>query len=452
MDLFAREGFGIPLNFFIFYFLSFPPANLTQSLFFPAMGAAVPGFSRKSQHLSLTFFVFRGIIESNSPVRQEKLLFFCYQAICCPAGGQKTAGAAVSCSMAGAWEHQALHIPDCAERKDDLMPKPAPTLQDVVALARLILHKHYCENDVEPIIALMDEDIVWVGAAEDEYAHGREQVAARFRQFTGQVPPCTLSDEDFQAWMAAPGVYLAAGRVWIATDAATGISLRVHQRVTLLFRWDGEQLRCFHIHISNPYEEMKEGDVGFPLQMARQSCLYLQEQIDLQKEKIARQTALLERLSYHDGLTGVFNRNKYNQLLEQQWDQSLASLGVACFDLNGLKRTNDALGHSAGDVLIQQMASQLEDHFPGQVYRIGGDEFLVLDSSRDRPSFQAAVREVQGRLEGSGVSCSVGTSWRSAPCSLPAQAEEADNRMYWAKRRYYDNLAGSAYRHHPHED
>lgn len=246
--------------------------------------------------------------------------------------------------------------------------------------------------------------------------------------------------------------HLPAGRVWIATDASTGISLRVHQRVTLLFRWDGAQLRCFHIHISNPYEEMQEGDVGFPLQMARQSCLYLEEQIALQKEKIARQTAQLERLSYHDGLTGAFNRNKYNQLLEQHWDQSLSSLGVGCFDLNGLKQTNDALGHSAGDVLIQQMAARLEAQFPGQVYRIGGDEFLVLDSLRGRQAFQAAVREVQGQLEGSGVSCSVGTSWRSAPCSLPAQADEADSRMYWAKRRYYDNLAGSAYRHHPHED
>ena len=179
--------------------------------------------------------------------------------------------------------------------------------------------------------------------------------------------------------------------MWIATDASTGISLRVHQRVTLLFRWDGAQLRCFHIHISNPYEEMQEGDVGFPLQMARQSCLYLEEQIALQKEKIARQTAQLERLSYHDGLTGAFNRNKYNQLLEQHWDQSLSSLGVGCFDLNGLKQTNDALGHSAGDVLIQQMAARLEAQFPGQVYRIGRDEFLVLDSLRDRQAFQAAV-------------------------------------------------------------
>ena len=162
------------------------------------------------------------------------------------------------------------------------MPKPQPTLQDVLTLAHLILHKHYCENDVESIIALLDPDVVWMGAAEDEYAQGREAVAARFRQFAGLVPPCTLSEEEFQALMPAPGVYLAAGRVWIATDASTGISLRVHQRVTLLFRWDGAQLRCFHIHISTPYEEMQEGDVGFPLRMARQSCLYLEEQIALQ--------------------------------------------------------------------------------------------------------------------------------------------------------------------------
>lgn len=332
------------------------------------------------------------------------------------------------------------------------MTKPYPTPQDVIDTARFILRKHYCENDVEPIIDLMDEDIVWMGAAEDAFSQGREKVAQLFRQFTGPVPPCTLSGEELQAWAVAPGVYLVAGRVWIATDAATGISLRAHQRLTLLFRWDGQKLHCFHIHISNPYEEMKEGDVGFPLQMARQSCLYLQEQIEAQKQQIAQQTALLERLSFEDSLTGTFNRNKYNQLLERGWDHHLAQLGVACFDLNGLKRTNDLMGHSAGDALIQQMALLLTQRFPGQVYRVGGDEFIVVDDTMDRPAFQKAVQEIQARLGQSGISCSVGTSWRSAPCSLSAQAEEADNRMYWDKRRYYDEQAGSAYRPHHHED
>lgn len=327
-----------------------------------------------------------------------------------------------------------------------------PTPQDLIDTVRFMLRKHYCENDVEPIIDLMDEDIVWFGVAEDECSHGRDQVAGLFRQFPCQVPPCTLSEEEFQVRPVAPDVYLVTGRVWIATDAATGISLRAHQRFTLLFRWDGAQLHCLHIHISNPYEEMQEGDVGFPFQMARQSYLYLQEQIEAQKQQIAQQTALLERLSYQDGLTGAYNRNKYNQLLEQGWDRHLAQLGVACFDLNGLKRTNDLMGHSAGDTLIQQMVSQLSEQFPGQVYRVGGDEFMVVNDTMDRPAFQAAVRSVRDKLDQSGISCSVGTSWRAAPCSLSAQAEEADNRMYWDKRRYYDEQAGSAYRPHHHED
>ena len=85
------------------------------------------------------------------------------------------------------------------------MTKPYPTPQDVIDTARFILRKHYCENDVEPIIDLMDEDIVWMGAAEDGFSQGREKVAQLFRQFTGPVPPCPLSGEELQAWAVAPG-------------------------------------------------------------------------------------------------------------------------------------------------------------------------------------------------------------------------------------------------------
>ena len=159
------------------------------------------------------------------------------------------------------------------------------------------------------------------------FSQGREKVAQLFRQFTGPVPPCPCPVRNCRPGPWRRGCTWSAGRVWIATDAATGISLRAHQRLTLLFRWDGQKLHCFHIHISNPYEEMKEGGRGLPTPDGPAVLLYLQEQIEAQKQQIAQQTALLERLSFEDSLTGTFNRNKYNQLLERGWDHHLASWG-----------------------------------------------------------------------------------------------------------------------------
>ena len=107
--------------------------------------------------------------------------------------------------------------------------------QELIELTRFMVRKPYCENDIEPVIALMDDEIVWFGAAEQEYATGIETVGGIFRQFFGQVPKCIISDEQYHVLELAPGTFLCSGRMWIATDSSTQISLKVHQRITTIF-------------------------------------------------------------------------------------------------------------------------------------------------------------------------------------------------------------------------
>lgn len=175
------------------------------------------------------------------------------------------------------------------------LPGTHPIEEKVIALTSFITHKYYCENDVESIISLLDRDVVWLGTAEHEYAAGLETVAGIFRRFAGQVPKCDISGEEYSTLSLGPDACLCAGRLWIATAPSTGISLRVHQRITTAFRQTEQGLRCCHIHVSNPYEEMVDDDVGFPVKLARQSYQYLQEQIEAQKRQIAAQTATLQR-------------------------------------------------------------------------------------------------------------------------------------------------------------
>ncbi len=324
-------------------------------------------------------------------------------------------------------------------------PHTNPTRQ-VIDLTRSLLQNHYCENNVDAIIEQMDPDIVWLGTAEHEYAAGRETVAGIFRQFAGLVPRCNLSGEEYQVLEMGPELYLCAGRVWISTDASTGIALRVHQRFSFLFRRREDRLLCCHIHISNPYEEMQEGDVGFPHKMSQQSILYLQEQLALQTQKIAHQAALQERLSDEDALTGVYSRDKYNEMMTSGWEKDKPHLGIICFDLNGLKRANDLFGHSMGDELICRTADQIRLEFAGKIYRIGGDEFVVIDDELDHAAFREAVLAVELSKARNGNSCSVGTSWHAAPSTNRAQEEEADRRMYHNKRCFYDKMSDKEYR------
>lgn len=311
-----------------------------------------------------------------------------------------------------------------------------PDEQKIIELTSFMLHKHYGENDAEAVIALFDEDLLWLGAGEEEYAVGAQTVASFFRRFVGMIPRCNISGEEYHVLALTPDIYLCSGRAWIATDASTQISLRVHQRITTVFRRAGDTFRCCHIHASNPYADLA-GDIGFPVKMALQSYQYLQEQVEAQKKQIAAQTALLERLSFEDSLTGLYNRNKFNAVLDGEFSLQGEGLGVACFDLNGLKEVNDKNGHTAGDLLICSAAAEFRRYFHGKAYRIGGDEFVIIDSTDSEQTFWQTIQALQGAMRAKGVSCSAGVSWRSGAGDLKAQYEEADAKMYENKRQFY---------------
>ncbi len=96
-----------------------------------------------------------------------------------------------------------------------------------------------------------------------------------------------------------------------------------------------------------------------------------------------------------DGLTQVENRNSY---LDEVGEMDYAiqtekgpALTVIVFDVNGLKQTNDVLGHKMGDALLKDAVSIIQSHFPDMtVFRIGGDEFVIcsMHSSANALAYQ----------------------------------------------------------------
>lgn len=312
-------------------------------------------------------------------------------------------------------------------------------IETVRELTGFLLRKHYCENDVEPIIRLFDDRLSWIGAGEAEYNTGAETVAGIFRQFAGKVPKCTIRDEEYDVIAVSPDVYVCSGRAWISTDPSTKVYLRVHQRITAVFRWTEDGPRCCHIHISNPYAEMTEADVGFPTQVGQYTYEYLTKCIDEYKNKIEEQTTLLKKMSFEDALTGLFNRNKFSLDVRHFEKAPPARLGVATVDLNGLKPVNDHMGHSAGDSLLCRTAEHIDRAFAGRCYRMGGDEFVIIDFELDEAAFCSAVAAMKRTMEEDGISVSVGISWRGAGCSIEEQLDEADRQMYLEKAEFYSS-------------
>lgn len=146
--------------------------------------------------------------------------------------------------------------------------------------------------------------------------------------------------------------------------------------------------------------------------------------------------AMLQKLSFEDPLTSVFNRNKFNAVVDEK-NKSFINIGVAYFDINGLKEVNDTQGHSAGDLLIKNAVRCIDEFFSGVTYRIGGDEFVVIRTDIDKEAFESSVRSVVAKLNADGISVSCGTSWTEKTCDIEHQLSMADKLMYADKLEYY---------------
>ncbi len=99
---------------------------------------------------------------------------------------------------------------------------------------------------------------------------------------------------------------------------------------------------------------------------------------NLRQLELAGKAETYKHMAETDTLTGILNRNAYEQYSTQM--QLRPGTCVATFDLNRLKQTNDVLGHAAGDQMIRDAATMIQVTFGqhGKCFRIGGDEYCAL--------------------------------------------------------------------------
>ncbi len=147
----------------------------------------------------------------------------------------------------------------------------------------------------------------------------------------------------------------------------------------------------------------------------------------------------LEVMSYSDPLTTLGNRYAMERYIRQM-DRTIP-VGVVYCDITGLKRINDSEGHSAGDRLIRRCSGCLKRVFAQSgLFRIGGDEMVVLCCGIDEEELYRKVEELKMELAANDVTMAVG----AAVNTLEAVGEdhlltEPERRMYQDKAEYYHN-------------
>lgn len=157
-------------------------------------------------------------------------------------------------------------------------------------------------------------------------------------------------------------------------------------------------------------------------------------------EKKREQDKILQ-LSYRDPLTGLYNRRYYEQIKETVDSEPYYPLTLVLGDVNGLKLTNDAFGHDAGDQLLKRVASVFRKTCrEGDIItRIGGDEFILLLPRTDAINAEIIVNRLNEalfaeKIRGLSVSVSFGYSVKQGgPVSFEETFKLAEDGMYIEK-------------------
>lgn len=146
----------------------------------------------------------------------------------------------------------------------------------------------------------------------------------------------------------------------------------------------------------------------------------------------------LQLLSYYDQLTGALNRHGMNEFIDNvQHDKSI---GLVYCDVMGLKHVNDTKGHLEGDALLMRAYQCLLKHFDKEtIFRIGGDEFLVMCSDVPEEPLRRRTEEMKADMKNFDMMFAIGFVWQEQ-CNYQIEEllKEADRRMYTDKKQYYE--------------
>ena len=150
----------------------------------------------------------------------------------------------------------------------------------------------------------------------------------------------------------------------------------------------------------------------------------------------------LHQKAYYDPLTMCYNRIAYDEALDRLCGTEIP-VGVGCLNLNGLRRINDSLGYRYGDKAIYKACSLLKSCFGYKnVYRISGDEYMVLWPNVSYEDFTAACERLQNELRTEKDFASFGNAWGIKE-KVSGIISEAETSMRTLKNRYYTELKQS---------
>ena len=287
------------------------------------------------------------------------------------------------------------------------------TLPTISSLYDKLIRINLSTNTYEPVIADDDERERLSGGFINMYEWWEEYLK------NGNIDP-----EDMDAFATLTKTGSLQKRF---AEDPTPINFRYRRKVNGEFRW-------VQLELAPSVEYSEENKV---------LLLSLRDVHEDHTAQLRSHQELIDTM-YRDALTNLYNRLKFNADIEslgKSGDQIFTCLYI---DANGLHELNNILGHQKGDDMLCCVADTLRKYFPDErVYRIGGDEFVVLSIKLSKRAVELAVEKVRRDLQVDNYEISVGIA--IGPCGRNVEkiVAAAELKMRKDKDNYYMNNGDS---------
>ena len=201
----------------------------------------------------------------------------------------------------------------------------------------------------------------------------------------------------------------------------TPINIRYRRKV-------GDEFRWVHLQISPSVEYSEENQI---------MLLSLKDVHEEYTAEIRRRQELIDNMN-RDALTNLFNRLKFNEDMDKLEKSGSATFTCLYIDVNGLHELNNVLGHQKGDDMLCCVADALRKYFPDEsVYRIGGDEFVVMSITLSKSEIELAIDQVRHDLLNDRYEISIGIESGACEDGVEKIVADAEAKMRTDKANYY---------------
>ena len=281
------------------------------------------------------------------------------------------------------------------------------TLPTISSLYDKLIRINLSNNTYEPVIVDADEQERLVGG-----------VINMYEWWAAYSKDGNIAEEDMGEFKTLTKTGSLQKRF---AEDPTPVSFRYRRKV-------GDEFRWVQLQIAPSVEYSEENQI---------MLLSLKDVHEEYTAEIRSRQELINNM-HTDALTNLYNRLKFNADIEAYAKSDESVFTCLYVDVNGLHELNNTLGHQKGDDMLCCVADTLRKHFPGEgVYRIGGDEFVVLSTKLSKQDVELPVDKVRDELHRDNYEISVGIASGACGENVEKIFVAAEAEMRRDKSAYY---------------